>query len=195
MKTAFKYASNWQLLVVSAVMSCLVSSSAAVYFLPLAIAWGAKKKLSSVTEVTTEGKAPLNQISHTHRLATSDDRVIVRPNNDTFYSSAWLDLSSEPVVVSVPVMAERYYSMQFMDDWTNVFAYIGKRATGNDAGTFLVIGPHWHGATPSGMQTIKAPSNTVWVIGRTMVYGQDDVAAVSALQAQITVTSWRPNRN
>ena len=184
-----KYGSNLNLrmLVASALLSALLFTSAGIYFLPRIISMVAQRKLTSVTQITNEGKAPLNQISHTHRLATADDHVIVRPNNDTFYSSAWLDLSKGPLVVHVPTMGDRYYSLQFMDAWTNAFAYIGTRATGSAEGVFLVVGPNWRGKVPNGMKIIYAPTNTVWIIGRTMVYGKDDITNVVKLQEKITL--------
>jgi hypothetical protein len=175
-------------LLTSAALSTVLFTAIGIYALPRAITRVVQYKLTSTTEVTHEGKAPFNHISHVHRLATADDHVIVRPNNDTFYSSAWLDLTDGPMVVSVPDVGERYYSLQLMDTYTNAFAYIGKRATGTAAGLFAVVGPDWQGQLPASVQKIVAPGNTVWMIGRTMVYGQDDIPAVMALQEKITVT-------
>lgn len=174
-------------LLVWTVVSTALFTAIGIYALPRVITLIAQNRLVSPV-VTNEGKAPINQISHVHRLATADDHVIVRPNNDTFYSSTWMDLSDGPIVVSVPAMGERYYSLQLMDPWTNAFAYIGKRATGTAQGRFAVVGPDWSGALPDGMQKIVAPGHTVWMIGRTMVYGKGDIPTVSALQEQITLS-------
>ncbi len=173
---------------ITALTCTLVFTSLGIYLLPRGIAYLAQRKLTNADHVTHEGRAPLNHISHVHRLATSDDKVIVRPNNDTFYSSAWMDLSKEAYLLSVPAMGERYYSLQFMDPWTNAFFYVGTRATGKAAGQFALVGPDWATPLPAGITPIRAPSNTVWIIGRTMVYGQDDVAAATALQEKITLT-------
>jgi hypothetical protein len=92
-------------------------------------------------------------------------RLVVRPNCDTLYSSAWIDLSNEPIVLSVPGMGDRYYVMPFMDAWTNVFAYVGTRTTGNDPGHYMVFGPNWKGNLPDGVEKIQSPTNMTWLIG------------------------------
>jgi hypothetical protein len=182
--------SGWDIkhLLLTTAVSAVLFAALTIYVVPRVIMRVAQYKLSTVEQITDEGKAPLNQISHTHRLATADDRVIVRPNNDTFYSSAWLDLSRGPLLLNVPAMGERYYSLQIMDAWSNAFAYVGKRATGSEAGAYAITGPGWAGKLPDGVKQIQSPTNTVWIIGRTMVYGPADVSVVAALQAQITLT-------
>ena len=88
-----------------------------------------------------------NQFAHNRVFPDHTFRNVVRPNNDTLYSIAWLDLSGNPQVLSVPDTAGRYYVMPLMDAWTNVFAMVGKRSTGTGAGSFLIAGPDWLGET------------------------------------------------
>jgi hypothetical protein len=109
-------------------------------------------------------------------------------NIDTLYSWAWLDLSTEPIVLSVPDTHGRYYMMPMLDAWTNVFASPGTRTTGNKAGNFAVTGPGWKGTLPEGVKEIKSPTNITWIIGRTQTNGPDDYPAVNALQAQYKLT-------
>src|SRR5262249_20995409 len=111
-----------------------------------------------------------------------------RPNADTLYSSAWLDLTKEPVVMSVPDIGKRYYLMQLLDAWTNVFASPGTRTTGNRPGDFAIYGSDWAGILPTSVQGIKSPTNTVWIIGRTLTHGKDDYAAVHAIQDHYKLT-------
>lgn len=125
---------------------------------------------------------PLNQFTHAPAYPGPDARTIVRPNVDTLYSIAWLDLSREPVVMTVPDMGTRYYLVQLLDAWTETFSVPGTRTTGNKAGTFAIVGPDWKGTVPSAMTTIDSPTNTVWVIGRIQTNGPDDYPAVRALQ-------------
>lgn len=118
----------------------------------------------------------------------------MRPNNDTLYSSAWLDLADGPLVLSVPDTAGRYYVMPFMDAWTNVFASIGKRTHGTAAGNFLIAGPKWLGQVPSSMELIRSPTNMVWMIGRIQTNTEADFENVFKLQKQIKLTPlvrWR----
>jgi hypothetical protein len=107
----------------------------------------------------------------------------VRANVDTLYSSAFLDLSSELLVLSVPDTGGRYYLLPLLDAWTNVFATPGARTTGTKAGDFAITGPNWTGALPAGMREIKSPTNTVWILGRTQTNGPEDYPAVHTVQA------------
>jgi hypothetical protein len=112
----------------------------------------------------------------------------VSPNADTLYSTAWLDLSAEPMILSVPAMGKRYYLMMLMDAWTNVFASPGTRTTGSGKGDFAIVGPGWSGQLPSGVKEIKSPTNMLWVVGRTQTNGPSDYAAVHKIQDQYKLT-------
>lgn len=127
----------------------------------------------------------VNQFTHTHRRLGPDDREVVSPNNDTVYSNAWLDLSDGPVVIETPDMGDRYWTLGLLDAWTNPFAYVGRRTTGNRPQRTLVHGPGWHGAVPPGItQTIAAPGDDVWLIGRHLVEDDgEDAARVRASQS------------
>lgn len=126
-----------------------------------------------------------NRFRHYDRLATPDDKDIVTPNNDTPYSWAWLDLRAEPMVLSLPAVAERYYVNQWFDLYTHNFAYTGTRTTGPGAGHYLFVGPDWQGEVPAGITKVFRAET--WIIGtltRTAVDGADDIPAMKAVQAQ-----------
>ena len=129
----------------------------------------------------------VNQFTHTHRKLGPDDREVVSPNNDTVYSNAWLDLSQGPVLVDTPEMGERYWVLGLLDAWTNPFAYVGRRTTGNRRQRTLVHGPDWKGTVPAGVSNvIAAPGQDVWIIGRILVDDSPaDIDYVRGLQAQI----------
>ncbi|MCD6076629.1 MAG: hypothetical protein K0R89_567 [Ramlibacter sp.] len=131
----------------------------------------------------------VNRFTHTHRRLGPDDREVVSPNNDTVYSNAWLDLSQGPVVIDTPDMADRYWTLGLLDAWTNPFAYVGRRTTGNRAQRTLVHGPGWAGPVPDAIsQVIAAPGDDVWLIGRILVDEKaGDVDLVRALQAQFAM--------
>jgi hypothetical protein len=134
-------------------------------------------------------KGVANRFGYFASPPTPADKTVVRPNVDTLYSSAFLDLSDEPVVIHVPNTDARYYVMQMMDANTNVFAAPGKRTTGTAAHDFVVIGPRWRKAISLGMTrtAIHSPTNTVWIINRIQLNGDKDVEAVNALQKQFAI--------
>ncbi len=154
---------------------------AVVYGLPLVIMDLTRAK---TTNVATSGGfyAPVNQFVHVRAFPDASFKDVVRANVDTLYSSAWLDLSKEPIVLSVPDTRGRFYLMPMIDAWTNIFASPGKRTTGTKAGHFAVTGPGWSGTLPAGVQELKSPTNMVWIIGRTQTNGPKDYPAVHAIQ-------------
>jgi len=111
-------------------------------------------------------------------------------NVDTLYSGGVLDLKEKPLVLHVPDMNGRYYSVQFTDPKTgNDFAYVGRRTTGTEAGDYLITGPGWSGSVPPGMKRIPSPDNRVLVFGRVLVENKDDLATAYNLSKQITLSS------
>ena len=130
---------------------------------------------------------PVNQFAHMRAFPTAAFKDVVRANVDTLYSSAFLDLAQEPLVLSVPDTHGRYYLLPMLDAWTNVFATPGSRTTGTAALAFLITGPRWVGDVPAGMQQLKSPTDMAWILGRTETHGPDDYAAVHAIQDGYTL--------
>lgn len=130
--------------------------------------------------------AAFNTFSHADDLAGAGD-TFVSVNNDTIYSIAQLDASAGPITLRVPDTGGRYYVLQFVDAWTNNFAYVGRRATGTGAGTFLLTPPGWSGEVPAGATRIALPTMVASIVGRFACDGPDDVPAVRALQRQLTL--------
>lgn len=130
--------------------------------------------------------APFNQFSHATKLASPGDQF-VSINNDTVYSMAQLDLGSGPLLLRVPDAAGRYYVLQFVDAWTNNFAYVGRRATGTGPGSFLIVPPGWHGQAPSGARVIQSPTSVASIVGRWACAGPDDLDAVHTLQSELAL--------
>lgn len=138
--------------------------------------------LMGITRNLMLNRAPINKFFHMRRFPTDKFRDIVRPNVDTLYSSAWLDLSKSPIILSVPDTHDRYYLLEILDAWTNVFASIGKRTTGTKAKKFIIVGPGWSGKIPKKFIKIQAPTNIVWILGRTQTNGKKDYKFVHAIQ-------------
>lgn len=129
-----------------------------------------------------------NRFRHYSRGFTPADKDIVTPSNDTPYSWAWLDLRTEPMVVSVPASPDRYYVLQWFDLYTHNFAYVGSRATGTKAGNYLFVGPNWMGETPSGItKVLRAETEIIGTLTRTSWSGLADRDGLVAMQQQYRI--------
>ncbi len=130
-------------------------------------------------------KAPFNTLYNTANVYTPADTTIQTPNSDTPYSYVGLDLRAEPVALTLPpIQSNRYYSVQFVDEYTFNIAYVGTRTTGNGGGTFLAVGPGWHGAVPSGIKkVIRFDTDFGLAFIRTQLFGPSDLANVKKIQA------------
>jgi hypothetical protein len=176
----------------------LVGAYASIYFLPRltytrlenAIVSGHGSGAPAVPINTLYTQSTLASPSQSNALESTE-------NHDTLYTVGWLDLSQGPEVLHVPDMAGRYYSVQFTDPWGTDFAYVGRRATGTQAGDYLISGPGWKGTVPNGVaRQITSTDNTVLVIGRTLVESDSDLATAYGLAEQIQVTplsQWQPS--
>lgn len=132
-----------------------------------------------------EYKGEWNRVHNVARVFTPQDKAIQTPNSDTPYSFLGADLRAEPLVISVPAVPDRYYSLQFIDMYTHNFAYVGSRATGSEAGNYLLAGPRWKGDTPRGIRSvIRSETDLAFVLYRTQLFGNDDLEAVERIQAQ-----------
>jgi hypothetical protein len=165
-----------------------IGMNAYLYFYPLVTMDVTRKQLVNVEPGKSPIGGPPNTFNNVAAFPTADMRAVVRPNFDTLYSSAWLDLTKEPVVVSVPDTGGRYYLLPMLDMWSNVFASPGWRTTGTQPAHFLIASPGWSGIIPAGVTRIDAPTPYVWVIGRTKTDGPQDYAAVRRIQAGFKIT-------
>ena len=155
-----------------------------IYGLPIVMNY-AVMYAYAIDKGNPEFKAPFNQIKNEARVFTYKDTAIVTPNSDTPYSFAWLDLRAEPIVLSVPEVEKgRYYAVQLEDGNTFNYGYIGSRATGNEAGDYLVAGPDWKGETPPGIKKVFHSTTQFSVAGyRTQLFGPEDMPNVVKVQS------------
>jgi hypothetical protein len=166
-----------------------LSYDAYLYLYPLVMMEVSRRQAINVEADAKPPFGPPNQFHHLRTFPTADFRAVVRPNFDTLYSSAWLDLTAGPVLVHAPDTDDRYYMLPMLDMWTDVFANPGKRTTGTGGQDFVVVGPGHAGELPGGTPLIEAPTPWVWVIGRTQTNGPDDYEAVHAVQDGYTITA------
>jgi hypothetical protein len=176
-----------------------IGVDAYLYFYPLVTMDLTRKQFTNVEPGKEFGKGPMNMFVSVPQYPPADFKGVVRSNFDTLYSIAWLDMTGEPMVVSVPDTAGRYYLLPMLDMWSDVFASPGWRTTGTQAGNYVVIPPgrkpEFRGEKliaeyklPKDTQTINAPTPYVWIIGRTKTDGPKDYDAVHKIQAGYKVT-------
>ncbi|HEX6800488.1 MAG TPA: DUF1254 domain-containing protein [Ktedonobacterales bacterium] len=200
---AVKARSRWKVYLLTFAVTVLVvwgvGAAAYIYFSPR-LAYNRAENTIVSGRGSGAPPIPINTLYTQPTLATSSasNDLLSTGNRDTLYTVGWLDLSKGPQVLHVPDMAGRYYAVQFTDPWGTVFAYVGRRTTGTQAGDYLISGPGWHGTVPAGVTgQIVAPNNTVLLIGRTLVASDSDLATAYGLAKQIQVTplsQWHPSQ-
>ena len=161
-----------------------IAEEAFIFGLPLVMNYAVMNEFA-IDKDSGQFKAPFNTIKNEARVFTYKDTAVVTPNSDTPYSAVWLDLRAEPMVISVPAVDEkRYYSVQLVDGNTYNYGYIGSRATGAQAGSYLVVGPDWKGETPAGIKKVFYSSTPFGeTIFRTQLFNADDMPNVVKVQA------------
>ena len=161
-----------------------LATDAYIYGYPLVTMEMTRRIMTNVA--APEGnRAPMGQFAKAREYPNASFRDVTAPNADTLYTLAWIDVGTEPWVLSIPDMKDRYYLVPLLDAWTNVFQVPGKRTTGTGAQTYAITGPGWKGTLPAGVKEYKSPTNLVWILGRIYCTGTpEDYAAVHAAQDQ-----------
>ncbi len=167
-----------------------IAEEAYLYGLPIVMNYAIMYDYA-VDRESGQFKAPFNKIHNESRVYTYKDTTVVSPNSDTPYSLAWLDLRAEPVILSVPAVENgRYYSVQLIDGNTFNYGYIGSRATGDEAGDYMVVGPDWKGETPTGVKKVfRSSTQFSLAIYRTQLFGSNDMPNVEKVQAGYKVST------
>jgi hypothetical protein len=151
------------------------------YAYPLVL-MGLTRAMAISSSDEKSGSTPLNKFVHHREFSQTNDRKVVRPNNDLLYSVAWVDLAKEPVVVSVPDTQERFFFLTMLDGWSEVFACPGKRTAGAEPGNFAIVGPRWKGAIPAGVTRLNSATNDVWILGRVEAKDKSDLVSANTIQ-------------
>lgn len=164
------------------------AARAFLYGYPLVYCLDEIAKFPAGTATLVSGRHPFNSFAHARDLVGPATKF-VSPNSDTNYSVAPIDMSAGPQLLHLPDTHGRYYVIQCIDAWTNNFAYLGQRATGTGEATYLLVPWDWTGTLPDGVAgAVEVPTDVAVLVGRFQVHGADDVAAVHALQDQLTLT-------
>ncbi len=159
-----------------------------IYAYPLVTMEMTRRYMTNVEKPDGGSKAPMGQFARLRTYPAVDDHSVTAPNADTLYTLAWLDVSKEPSILSIPDMKDRFFLFPILDGWTNVFQDPGKRTTGTKPQKYAITGPGWSGTLPAGVTEYKSPTAMVWVLGRIYCTGTpEDYKAVHALQDQVSV--------
>jgi hypothetical protein len=163
------------------------AADAYVYGYPLVTMDMTRKQFINVA-APDAAHAPMGQILKFRTYPAVDNHAVTAPNADTLYTNAWLDVSKEPWILTVPDMGDRYYLLPMLDGWTDVFQVPGKRTTGDKPQKYAITGPGWSGTLPAGVTEYKSPTAIVWLLGRIYCTGTPaDYAAVHALQEKFSL--------
>jgi hypothetical protein len=176
----------------AAAVAFVLGTGAYIYFYPT-LMYNNFKKAIIQNGLGSASVIPVNTLYTAPNLASPSAKsnlLTTGANHDTLYTAGWLDLKEKALVLHVPDMHDRYYSIQFTDPMDGSdFAYVGRRTTGTQAGDYLVTGPGWSGSVPPGMKQISSPDDKVLVIGRVLVENDNDLTAAYNLSKQIRLTS------
>lgn len=164
-----------------------IAAETYIYLYPLVLMEITRRQMTSQPDA-----GPIGTFTHMREFPPGDFRDVVRPNYDTLYSVAWLDLRGGPVTMSVPDTHGRYYLLPMLDMWTDVFAVPGTRTTGTAAARYSVLPPGWRGRVPEGTVPIQAPTSYAWVIGRTQANGPADYPDARRVQDGLSITPAGP---
>ena len=159
-----------------------IVQEAYVFLYPLIIMDITRRQMINGDPKLNPAAGPANAFAHIRSFPPADLKVVVRPNFDTLYSTAWLDLTAGPVVLATADTGGRYFLLPILDLWTDVFAVPGKRTNGTGAASFAIVPPGWSGKLPGGVERIDAPTPVAWIIGRTQTNGARDYHAVRQVQ-------------
>jgi hypothetical protein len=165
-----------------------IATEAYAFLYPLVLMDITRRVMTNAEPKFGSPTGPMNMFHHLRAFPTADFKDVVRPNFDTLYSIAWLDLGDEPMIVSVPDTEGRYYLLEMLDMWTDAFAVPGKRTSGTAAANFALVPQGWQGKVPKDVERIDAPTMCVWIIGRTQTNGPKDYDAVHKVQDGYRIT-------
>ncbi len=154
----------------------------------------AQTRAAALAHARTDPNWGYNTFVHRQTLSDATSRAVTTPNNDTLYSTAWLDLSGGPVVLEMPALSSRYHSVALMSAFTDNAAVLGTRAQHGRGGRFLLTGPSWHGTVPKGLVRIAMPTDDCWALLRVLVDGPADLPAAAAAQARFKLTPLAPRQ-
>jgi len=176
-----------------------LSRDAYTFGFPLVLMDTSRKYAVAISKSSLQkSKVPMYQFFHNHKVRESQFNDLASLDNDMIYSTAWLDLAKDPVVLTVPYSGKRFFVGGFLQGWSEVFGVVGTRATGNKSQRFLISGPQWKGKTPAGMKPLRASTNLVWLPIRILASekGKEQVSTRSLQNglSLVPLSRWQKNK-
>ena len=159
-----------------------------IYLYPLVLMDVTRAQMSNMPEGKIPGRGPMNKFVHMRKFPDAKFREVVRPNFDTLYSLAWIDVSKEPMILKVPEVKDRFFMLPMYEMYTDTFAVVGTYANGTKAGTYALCTPQWKGKLPKGIMRIDAPTSLFWIIGRIQTNGVKDYEYIHKIQDSFKLT-------
>ena len=152
-----------------------LAAEAFIYGYPLVYSMHEIAKFPAGPNLIGPEPLPYNKFGYARNLLTPQAHF-VSPNNDTLYLIAQCDVRNGPLVLHVPDTNDRYYVLQFVDAWSNNFAYVGRRATGTKEAQYLLASQDYQGDIPEGMNVIHAPTGLFAIVGRITINGEAELS-------------------
>ncbi len=159
-----------------------IALQAYLYTYPMVLMDVTRKQMTNTEAGKISSRGPMMQFTHMRAFPPGDFKEVVRPNFDTLYSLAWVDVSKEPVILTVPEIKDRFYLLPTLDMWTDVFSVVGTYATGIKAGEYAYCLPEWKGKLPKEVTRINVPTSMFWILGRTQTNGSKDYEYINKIQ-------------
>ena len=165
----------------------VIAEEAYIYGYSLVTMEMTRRVMTNVAE-TEATRGPMGHLIRVREYPTAAFKDVTAPNADTLYTTAWIDVTKEPWVLSLPDAHDRYYLFPMLDGWTDVFQVPGKRTTGTGPQKYAITGPGWKGTLPEGVKEYQSPTGLVWVLGRIYCTGTpEDYAAVHKMQDEVSL--------
>ncbi len=159
-----------------------------VFGFPL-VMMDATNRILTATAKAGDYNAPYNQLLRMPGFVPPDWKTVVRVSVSAVWSGGVFDLEKEPLVFSYPESDGRYFVVQLLNMWTDDFASLGTRVSGNAGGHCLIVGPNWTGAAPPHVGDVyRCSTRYGWVLVQMAAAGPQDFPAIHKLQAQLRLT-------
>lgn len=166
-------------------MARILTADATIYGLPSVYQYA--QMHAQAIDRSSPAYTGFNRFLHQREMATPTFTAFKTPNVDTLYSNAWLDLTNGPALVRIPPMGDRYYTLQFLDMYSNA-TNLSSRTVSPAGGDFLVAPPSWTGDAPDGMHVFRVATPYMWILMRILVRDDTgDVDVVRDLQDRVHI--------